>query len=321
MHFGIKSQQNSGLQALASRAGANITGAIQNAAARTGVDFSYLMHQANVESSFKPTAKASTSSATGLYQFTEGTWMQMVKAHGADHGLGAYADKITDSGKAVSKAARQQILALRNDPKLSSLMAAEYAADNKQYLQSTVGGEIGSTELYMAHFMGPGGAAKFLNKMHENPSAPAAKTFSKEACSNENIFYKDNGKARSLSEIYAVFDKKFDGASGGAATQVASTNKNQSVRDMDAASYSKYAAKHYNKSYQTAGLTSNDIFDEKTGTWSSYAGRSAAHMAALSPTSTGDIRGLQTRLSNPIDVMTLVDMQRDAHKDDNRYNA
>ena len=52
----------------------NVYDAIKNAAAKTGVNFTYLMEKAAVESSFNPDAKAKTSSATGLFQFIEQTW-------------------------------------------------------------------------------------------------------------------------------------------------------------------------------------------------------------------------------------------------------
>src|SRR3546814_7949768 len=49
--------------------------AVQAASARTGIDFDYLVDVARVESRFDPTAKAPTSSARGLYQFTTQTWL------------------------------------------------------------------------------------------------------------------------------------------------------------------------------------------------------------------------------------------------------
>lgn len=73
-----------------------VTGAIQLASAKTGVDFDYLVKQARVESSMNPNAKARTSSATGLYQFIEQTWLRMVKNHGAEHG---YANMPTRSAR------------------------------------------------------------------------------------------------------------------------------------------------------------------------------------------------------------------------------
>ena len=71
--------QNNALAAFASHAPKNVLNSIAKASAHTGVNFAYLMQQASAESSFKSTAKAKGSSASGLYQFIDSTWMNMVK--------------------------------------------------------------------------------------------------------------------------------------------------------------------------------------------------------------------------------------------------
>lgn len=197
------------LHSLTRKAGEKVASAIQSASAKTGVDFSYLLQQAQVESSFNPSAKAKTSSASGLYQFIESTWLDMVNKYGDKYGLSDYADKISDSGKVATKADRSEILALRNDPEICSLMAGELAAENKSYLERCVGGDIGSTELYMAHFMGPGGAAKFLSALQANPESCAADAFPQAAAANKNVFFDKQGGKKTLEEVYAFFDKKF----------------------------------------------------------------------------------------------------------------
>lgn len=190
----------------------DVYNAIRNAAAKTGVNFTYLMEKAAAESSFDANAKAKTSSATGLFQFIESTWLKMVKNHGEKYGLSAYADKINDDGKVSDSKTRKEILNLRKDPEIASYMAAEFASDNYDYLKAHVGGQIDSTELYLAHFLGAGGAAGFLNAMKKSPNMTAADLFPKEARSNRNVFYDaKSGAPRSLREIYAYFDKKFDG--------------------------------------------------------------------------------------------------------------
>ena len=52
--------------------------AIRQAASETGTDFDYLWRTAKRESGLDPSARASTSSATGLFQFTNQTWLSMV---------------------------------------------------------------------------------------------------------------------------------------------------------------------------------------------------------------------------------------------------
>ena len=198
------------LQSLMSAGG--VQSAIQRASQKTGVDFSYLLGQAQVESSLRPDAKAPTSSAAGLYQFIEQSWLGTVKKHGAEHGLGWAADAISQgaSGRyyVSDTATRAYVLKLRNNPEIASLMAAEHAADNKTQLEASLGREVGGADLYMAHFLGIGGATKFLSALERNPGAGAAQLFPAAAASNRNIFFGEGGRVRSVGEIYDRFAAK-----------------------------------------------------------------------------------------------------------------
>ncbi|MBN9571421.1 MAG: transglycosylase SLT domain-containing protein, partial [Alphaproteobacteria bacterium] len=96
---------------------AQVVAAVQNAAARTGADFDYLLGTDMRESGLEPQAKSGTSSASGLYQFVEQTWLGLVKKYGAEYGLGAAANAISQGRdgryRADSQSDRQAILALR----------------------------------------------------------------------------------------------------------------------------------------------------------------------------------------------------------------
>ncbi|MCP3732836.1 lytic transglycosylase domain-containing protein [Sphingomonas sp. MG17] len=206
---------------------ANVTTAIAAASQKTGIDFNYLLGQAQVESGMRSNARAATSSATGLYQFIEQSWLGVVKEHGDKHGLGWASDSIrqTSSGRFVvsDPAARQAILSLRNDPQAASLMAAEHASDNKDALEASLGRDATGTDLYMAHFLGLGGARKFLKAMDGNPERSGAALFPAAARANRNIFYTANGAPRSLGQIYERFAGKLDqGAAAVGATGLAS---------------------------------------------------------------------------------------------------
>src|SRR6516164_3969703 len=113
---------------------ARVAGAIKQAANATGTSFEYLLATAKMESDFNPSAGASTSSAHGLYQFIDQTWLGTVKEAGGQLGYGQYADAITRSSSgdyAVSDpAARQAILKLRDDPTAASSMAAVLTQSN-----------------------------------------------------------------------------------------------------------------------------------------------------------------------------------------------
>lgn len=210
----------------------SVTAAIKQAAQATGVNFDYLLGQAKVESGLRANAHARTSSASGLYQFIDQSWLSVVKKHGAEHGLGWAADAIQQNGKHLSvsdPATKQAILQMRNDPAIASMMAAEYASDNQSALQSSLGRATTGTDLYMAHFLGLGGAHNFLKTMAANPQASGASLFPAAAASNRNVFYDASGQPRTLAAIYQHFSDKLGDAassvtSGGSAIMQAATD-------------------------------------------------------------------------------------------------
>lgn len=186
---------------------ANVVSTIRQVAATQNADFKYLLNQARVESGLNPLAKASTSSATGLFQFTSSTWLDMIKRHGDKVGLGNEAQALRSNS--ASSSDRTQILDLRKEPLTATAMAAHYASDNAQALSAAGHKSIGPTELYLAHFLGSGGATTFLNGLRDTPSEPAAKSLPLAAGANASIFFKDH-TARSFQEIYNRFAQKFN---------------------------------------------------------------------------------------------------------------
>ena len=223
--------QGTGTKGTGTKGAGGVQGAIQLASQRTGIDFNYLLGQAQVESGLNASARAGTSSATGLYQFVEQSWLGVVKNHGAEHGMAWAADSIrqTSSGRYVvsDSATRQAILNLRSDPTAASLMAAEHASDNKDALSAKLDRDVTGTDLYMAHFLGLGGAKKFLSAMDANADASAASLFPAAARTNRNVFYERDGSARSLGDVYQRFSAKLDkGAAASGATGLASATMN-----------------------------------------------------------------------------------------------
>lgn len=223
-------------------AAGRVQSAIQRAAAKTGIDFDYLMGQAKVESGFNASARARTSSASGLYQFIEQSWLAVMKDHGAEHGMGWAANSIqrNSSGRLTvsDPGMRQAILNLRNDPEAASLMAAEHASDNKDALESSLGREATGTDLYMAHFLGPGGAKQFLKAMQVAPDRTAASMFPAAASANRNVFFERDGSARSLSEVYERFGAKLGdgaGAAGNTGNELPRMQFAAQMLDMDGA--------------------------------------------------------------------------------------
>ncbi len=192
-----------------------IAAALQQASAQTGADFSYLLNTAMRESSLDCSAKSTTSSACGLFQFTEQTWLGTMKKDGAGLGLGQYASAITQnsSGRYVvtDPAARQAILALRNDPQTSALMAGAFANDSKATLEQRLGRSVNSGELYIAHFLGAGGASKLISSAEDAPNARADVLFPEAAAANRSIFYDRSGQPKTVAEVYRGLVAKHQG--------------------------------------------------------------------------------------------------------------
>lgn len=162
---------------------------IEAAAKMVGVDPSLMMTMANVESAFNITAQPRAkggkllSSAKGLYQFIDGTWADMIRKYGDKYGL---ASNVTAF-----------------DPRANALMGAEYIMENHRYLKSKLGRDPTDTELYAAHFMGPGTAANFF-KMPQD--AIAATHFGAQAAANRGIFYSKDGTPLTIRGVNEKFE-------------------------------------------------------------------------------------------------------------------
>src|SRR5580700_4338416 len=199
-----------------------IAGAIKQAASTTGTSFEYLLTTAKMESDFNPKAGASTSSAHGLFQFIDQTWLGTVKEAGAQLGYGGYADAITKTKSGdytvSNPTARKAIMKLRDDPAAASSMAAVLTNSNSFKLTGRIGRRPTDSELYMAHFMGVGGAAKLISNAEDNPQASGARLFPNAAAANRSIFYDKSGRARSVSQVYSELTTRYASAANAPAT-------------------------------------------------------------------------------------------------------
>ncbi|MDO9337506.1 MAG: lytic transglycosylase domain-containing protein [Caulobacteraceae bacterium] len=193
-----------------------VESAIQRASEATGVDFSFLLGTAKRESGLRPNAKAPSSSAAGLFQFIEQTWLSTLKQHGSKYGYARYADLITQGSdgryRVASPEARTAVMNLRYDARAASLMAGELTSDHADYLRGRIGRSATAGELYAAHFLGPKGSARLIEAARMQPGASAAGLFPDAAAANRTLFYKA-GRPVSVSELYNNLT-----ATGGAAT-------------------------------------------------------------------------------------------------------
>lgn len=196
-------------------AGGVVETALRRAAMATGVDFNFLVRTAERESGFNAGARAPTSSAAGLFQFVEQTWLGTLKRHGAAHGYGQYAAAIqvgADGRLRVNDPEwRRAVMDLRYDPTAASLMAGSLATDHAAYLRGRVGREPTSGELYAAHFLGPQGSARLIEANEATPYASAALMFPEAAAANRSIFFRD-GRPVTAGQLYANLSATAGGA-------------------------------------------------------------------------------------------------------------
>ena len=184
---------------------AQVALALSLASSSTGTDYHYLLNTARSESSFQAEAKAPTSSAQGLFQFIEETWIRTIKDEGDRYGLGDYAAKIikTPQGRYLvpDPKDRAAILALRRDPKISAMMAGAYAKRNAEFVEAGIGRRPTSEELYMAHFLGPSDAVRLIAYRDSKSWASAPDLFPAAAKANRPIFFGDGGP-RTVGQVY-----------------------------------------------------------------------------------------------------------------------
>ena len=211
----------------ASGANSAVTGAIRQASRMTGADFKYLLATAQVESNLNPNARVATSSASGLFQFIDQTWLGTLKQQGAALGYGVYADAITQlpSGRYAVTDSRMQkaVMNLRFDPAANALMAGAFTRANAESLADQLGRKPTEGELYIAHFLGPGGASRLIHLAESNPNTSAATVFPAAASANSSIFHDRRGRARGAKEVYNNLVGRYDVARSGPAA--ASANK------------------------------------------------------------------------------------------------
>ncbi len=201
---------------------------ILRAAAATDVDPVYLMALADKESGFIPDAQAPTSSAAGMFQFIEATWLETVKTFGARHGLAAEAARIEfvdDRAMVPSSADRERILALRHEPYLAAVMAAEMLKRHRAEVGFRIGRDLKPSEFYLPHFLGPQGAGQLLELAGSKPRENAAEMFPAAARANKSIFFEKTQKTvkkgkktitvaalrgATVDEVYRRLDRMID---------------------------------------------------------------------------------------------------------------
>jgi hypothetical protein len=192
-----------------------VTGAIRKAARATGVNFQYLLATAKVESDLNPNLTVRSSTATGLFQFIEQTWLATLKQAGPAFGYGHYADAISVSGSRYTvedPALRIEIMQLRKDPAANALMGGVFTQQNAAVMANRLGRTPTERELYIGHFFGPYAGSKAIALAASNPNAVAADVFPAAAQANRPIFYDKQGNARTIAGVCAELARRYQAA-------------------------------------------------------------------------------------------------------------
>lgn len=188
---------------------------IRAASNKTGVDFSFLVAQASLESGFESSAASQRSSARGLFQFTTQTWLEMMRDHGAQHGHGDLARQIVPQGHGrlgvADKVVEKQILDLRNDPELSSLMAAELAKGNSRQIEHALGRKASAADIRLSLLLGPTGAIRFLREHQSGGTADATQLEPQAARQNPAIFYGEGHTPKTVAAVYRRIEEQIAG--------------------------------------------------------------------------------------------------------------
>ncbi|MGB6535304.1 MAG: transglycosylase SLT domain-containing protein, partial [Xanthobacteraceae bacterium] len=220
---------------------AGVASAIRQASQSTGASFNYLLATAQVESGLNPNAGAATSSARGLFQFIEQTWLATIKQAGSALGYSRYADAISQTApgkyEVSDPSLRREILKLRGDPTANAVMAGACTKSNADVLSQRLGRAPSEGELYIAHFLGVGGAARLISLAASNPTARASHYFSHAAAANSSIFYDRSGAPRSVAQVRDILTARYDVArnSQGGSTAVAQAMAASAVTAPDTA--------------------------------------------------------------------------------------
>jgi hypothetical protein len=162
-----------------------ILAAIRSGSTKAGTDTRLMYAFAGVESSFRGDVDAGTSSAQGLYQFTEGTWSDMMKRYPS----------------------LKYTMEDRKDPEKASYVAGLYINSLQKKLAKVLGRPPSMGEIYLSYFLGENGGPRFLREMMANPNGIAADSFPTQAKANRNVFYSGD-TALTYAQVLAKFEGK-----------------------------------------------------------------------------------------------------------------
>ncbi len=179
-------------------------GGAASAAATPAGSSDYFARTRSAESSGDDTAKNPRSTATGRYQFLDGTWAGLMKSNPE---LGLTADG-------------------RGDPQQQERAMRAFTAQNADALRAK-GIDPSDRNLYLAHFLGAGAAPNFISAVRQDPTVPAASLVdSRVAAANKGVFFNNDGTPKSAGDVYEQMTGRF----GDGSTAIAALGGGQPVQ-------------------------------------------------------------------------------------------
>ena len=186
------------------------------AAEATEVDPVYMLALADKESNFSAEARAGSSSAEGLFQFLNSTWLEMIRSYGAKHGYEAAAAAVeTVRGELTiaNDVMREWVLGLRRDAYLSAVMAGEMLKRDRAKVERRIGRDLSRSEYYLVHFLGAASAGKLMAIVNGKPKQSAPAAFPQAARANKSLFFTSDGRRTrhlTVGEVYSRLDRMID---------------------------------------------------------------------------------------------------------------
>lgn len=176
-------------------AGPSSARALPSFADTSGDSGNYVANLFKRESGNNPNARAKTSSATGLGQFTTGTWNSLARSR-PELGLTPVAGG--QDG--------------RTDPEQMLRATQAHTADNEALLRKS-GLPVNDATRYSLHFLGSGGGRRFVAGTLANPDRPAVSLVGPEqAAANRTIFFNRDGSPKSAGTVMNDFARSFGGS-------------------------------------------------------------------------------------------------------------
>ena len=204
-----------------------------------------------IESNGNPLARAKTSSAGGLAQFTEGTWREVMNKH---------------FPQMVASMTDKQLLGMRFDGKMARRGLEKFTGDNQAYLEQR-GLKATDGATYLAHFLGKGGAAKVLGA---NPNTPISQVVgANQIAANPGVFK----NMTTASDLVGWAEKKMGGI---AKTNTAAVTK----ETQDALTEAVYVG--------TTKAVKAEVAANVKANRAQIAGRTAASSASGDPSTIAD---------------------------------